>query len=185
MSSRRSGRGHFGCVQRLADWGACSAFSERDTRIRDPVATMLAAAFLLLLAGCERNTLDRQMEELCKKDGGVKVYETVKLPASELETIWQYASTAKSRVDYYGPEYRAVSTREVLIGKDARAETGEGRLARLYWAIYRRSDDRLLGEQVEYRRNAGDPFTFGFQPSSAYCPQVERGLARSIFVKGD
>ena len=125
------------------------------------------------------------MEELCRKDGGVKVYETVTLPASEFETIWTYVTTAKSDADYYGPAYRAVSTREVLVGKNAKPGTGEGRLSRLYWAIYRRSDNHLLGEQVEYRRDAGDLFTFGFQPSSASCPHVDRGVARSIFVKGD
>ena len=38
------------------------------------------AAALLLLTVCEKFALDRQMEELCKKGGGVKVYETVTLP---------------------------------------------------------------------------------------------------------
>ena len=46
-------------------------------------ATLLLtfAALTTALAGCERWSLDRQMEELCKKDGGIKVYETVTLPA--------------------------------------------------------------------------------------------------------
>ena len=35
---------------------------------------------IALISGCEKFELDRQMEELCKKDGGVRVYETVKLP---------------------------------------------------------------------------------------------------------
>ena len=185
MSSKRSRPRHFRCVQRSSDWGACSALSKRETRTRGLVATMLATVFPLLLAGCERNTLDRQMEELCKKDGGVKVYETVTVPAHEYEAIWKFANTATSPADYYGPKYRAVATREVLVGKDAKAGSGTGQLSRLYWAIHRRSDGRLLGEQVEYRRDGGDPFTFGFQPSSAACPHVEGSFAQSIFVKGD
>lgn len=149
---------------------------------------MLATVFPLLLAGCERNTLDRQMEELCKKDGGVKVYETVTLSAREFEELRQYPLTAKSPADFYGPQYRAVSTKEALVGKNARAGTGEGQLSRLYWAIYRRADDRLLGEEVRYLRVGGDLLTFiGFQPSSASCPHVEHylGLGQSIFIKGD
>jgi hypothetical protein len=144
---------------------------------------------LLGLAGCERWELDRKMAELCKKDGGVKVYETVTLPASEFSSTGQplakYLPLAKSDADYLGPDYRYVSKREILVGQDARPESGDGQLTRLYWAIYRRADDRLLGEQVEYRRSGGDLFTFGFQPSSASCPRVERDLAQLVFRKGN
>ncbi len=41
----------------------------------------------LALSGCEKFALDRQMEELCKKDGGVKIYETVTLPASMFDRL--------------------------------------------------------------------------------------------------
>lgn len=153
--------------------------------VRLLTAAMVTAFSLLTLAGCERYELDRQMEALCKKDGGVKIYETVTLPAREYEAIWKYAAVARSPADYYGPEYRAVSTREVLVGKNAKAETGAGQLARLYSAIYRRSDGRLLGEEVQYRRDGGDPFTLGFQPSSAACPHIDPGVAKAIFIKGE
>ena len=157
--------------------------------MRSVVAIPLAAVLLLTLAGCERWALDRQMEELCKKDGGIKVYETVTLPASDFSNVGQplarYARLAMSEADYLGPDYRYAARREVLIGEDAKPQKGEGQLVRLYWAIHRRSDGKLLGEQVEYRRIGGDLFTFGFQPSSASCPRVERGVERSIFIKGD
>ena len=35
------------------------------------------------LYGGEKAVLDRQVRELCAKDGGIKVYETVKLPAEK------------------------------------------------------------------------------------------------------
>ena len=45
--------------------------------------------FVLLAAvaisGCEKYALDRQMEELCKKDGGVRIFEHVKLPANRFD----------------------------------------------------------------------------------------------------
>lgn len=43
------------------------------------------AAILASLAGCEKYALDRQMAELCKKDGGLEVYETVTLPRSAFD----------------------------------------------------------------------------------------------------
>ena len=149
----------------------------------------LATVSLLLLIGCERWALDRQMEELCKKDGGVKVYETVTLPASEFSNIGQplarYARLATNDEERLGPDYRYVTKREVLVGATANPQQGEGRLVRLYWAIYRRSDGKLLGEQVEYRRIGGDGFTFGFHPSNSSCPHGEHDVPTSVFMKGD
>ena len=157
--------------------------------MRRVVAIPLTAISLISLAGCERWALDRQMEELCKKDGGVKVYETVKLPASEFSKTGQplarYIPLAKSDADYLGPDYRYLRKIEILDGKNADIEKGEGRLTRSYVAIYRKSDEHLLGESVSYGRGGGDGFTFGFQPSGNYCPKPRIDLIKSVFVKGE
>ena len=146
-------------------------------------------ALLVALLGCERWALDRQMEALCAKDGGVKVYEAVTLPASEFSNVGQplarYAQISRSGTDYFGPDYKYVNKREILVGKNARVENGEGVLARTYSAVYRRSDDKLLGESVLYSRGGGDFFTFGFQPSGNVCPLRGPDLAKSIFLKGE
>ena len=151
--------------------------------------TFTCLALCVALSGCERWALDNQMEELCAKDGGVKVYEKVTLPASDFSNVGQplarYAQIARSDADYYGPDYKYVNKREILVGKNARPEHGEGVLAREYSAVYRRSDDKLLGESVLYSRGGGDFFTFGFQPSGNVCPLRGPDLARSIFVKGE
>jgi hypothetical protein len=137
-----------------------------------------------LVAGCERYRLDQQMEELCRKDGGIKVHEVVKLPPAEREALLAYRKTAWPHEDRYGSEYRYVREHEVLVGKDADPEKGQGQLARWHYAIYRRSDNRLLGEFVAYTRSGGDTFTFGFHPSSNYCPKPSADLAHSIFLEG-
>ena len=155
--------------------------------VRVAFSIALVMGSLLTLVGCERWALDRRMEELCKKDGGVKVYETVTLPASEFSDTGQplarYIPLAKSDADYLGPDYRYVQEREVLIGMTANAEKGEGRLSRWYLAIYRRSDGRLLGESISYGRTGGDGLTFGFQPSGDHCPKPRNDLVKSVFVK--
>jgi hypothetical protein len=155
--------------------------------MRSMVAMLFAAISLLALAGCERDALDRQMWELCKKDGGVKVYETVTLPDSEFTNsgtpLRRFIPLAKSIADYLGPDYRYVRNEEVLVGKNADIEKGEGRLTRVYYAIYRRSDGRLLGEAVWYGRGGGDGFTFGFQPSGNSCPKPSVDLIKSVFLK--
>lgn len=151
-----------------------------------PWALLLA---VIPIAGCERYALDRQMEELCKKDGGVKVYETVTLPASEFSNLGQplakYGQQPYSVEHSLGPDYRYVEKRTFLVGAQANPRKGEGQLMRWYHAIYRRSDDRLLGESVWYHRGGGDGFTFGFQPSGKSCPRFDRDLAQSVFTKGN
>ncbi len=52
---------------------------------------------VLTLTGCEKDELDRQMEALCAKDGGNKVYETVALPADMFSESGQPFSSVKSR----------------------------------------------------------------------------------------
>ncbi len=154
---------------------------------------MTDAALVVLLAlgtsGCERWRLDQQMEVLCKQDGGIKVYETVTLPASEFSNVGQplarYAKQAKSPEERLGPDYRYVWQRTVLFGVGAKLQAGEGTLVRNHLSITRRADGRLLGESVSYARGGGDGFTFGFQPSGNHCPNPRIDLIGSVFIKGD
>ena len=161
--------------------------------MRSIVAITLAAILLLTLVGCERWALDRQMEELCKKDGGIKVYEAVILPATfyvqhgELRSgpnmpVAQDAWFVRIGLD---DNYRLYVHDERIVGKEARHDRGEGSLNRVHEAIYRWPEKRLLGEAVWYARNGGDWFTLGFQPSGKSCPHFTRGLAQSIFTKGE
>ena len=156
--------------------------------MRYMIALSLTAILLSALSGCERYALDRQMEELCKKDGGVKVYETVTLPASEFnnlgEPLGRYWKPGTPEEERFGPDYKFVQKREILVGTNAKAERGEGQLTRWYEAILRRSDGRILGESILYDRSGGDGFTFGFQPSGNSCPKPRVGLFTSVFVKG-
>ena len=147
-----------------------------------------AVIALVFLSGCERWALDRQMEELCKKDGGIKVYEKVrdsKMEFSNGAPFYRHISPGWPQDEYYGPDYKYVVTREILFGKDADIERGEGRLTRTYAALYRRADERLLGESISYGRGGGDFFTFGFEPSGNACPLPRVDLASSVFSRGD
>jgi hypothetical protein len=150
-------------------------------------AVKLAAALTVVLSvsGCSKYELDRQMEALCMKDGGVKVYETVTLSPVAYDALSKFKVTAKSNEDYYGPDYRYVSLRDVLVGKGVDTDYGRGQLAREYEAIFRKPDERLLGESVAYSRAGGDGFTFGFMPSANRCPRPRVSLQQSVFLKGE
>lgn len=143
-----------------------------------------------LLAGCERYALDRQMEELCKVDGGVKVYETVALPSTLYDKYGVLIHGPWLRMpedaDFYrigDDDYRVITKRTYMVGRNARPSEGEGQLVRVHVTVYRWRDRHLLGESISYWRGGGDGFTFGFQPSSNHCPQPLADVVQLVFAK--
>jgi hypothetical protein len=152
--------------------------------MRRLVKTIPLVVAALWLTACEKYALDRQMEELCKKDGGVKVYETVKLPGSEFDSqgqpLTKYIMAAKEE-EKFGPDYRYVVLREEL--KTGDPFKGEGRLTRFEESIYRRADSKLLGNAVTYSRAGGDLIVLS-HPSSNSCPKPRINLVTEIFLKG-
>lgn len=142
------------------------------------------AVVALTLAGCEKFALDQQMEELCKKDGGVKVFETVTLP-SEMFDQWGDPFPGwrgRKLEDRLGPDYRFVVETEYL--KQGNPQKGEGRLDRTVTRVLRRSDGRLLGEAISYGRSGGDFIAFA-HPTSKSCPSYtsdEEWVIKSVFL---
>jgi hypothetical protein len=138
-----------------------------------------------LLTGCEKVFLDRQMEALCKSDGGVKVYETVTLAPTMFDNLgdpfpgWPNRSTE----DRFGSDYRNLV--ETVLLKNGDPQKGEGRLARTSQKILRRVDGKLLGEAVTYYRSGGDFIPYA-HPSSNSCPvypNVTDTVVRAVFLK--
>ena len=123
---------------------------------------LFAVMLLPLLAGCEKDRLDAQVRDLCAKDGGVKVYETVKLPPEEFDKYGAVRipskQDAKSEDQYYY-EWN------VLHYKD-----GNPSMRRDHFLVFRRSDSKLLGEAISYARRGGD-MPGPWHPSSFRCPE--------------
>ena len=142
-------------------------------------------ASMSLLSACEKYELDRQMEALCKKDGGVCVYETVELPKSQFNDLGspfsKEYSQAKRQEDRLGSDYRFVTNVEIL--KDGDALKGQGELMRFHEQIFRRSDGKLLGESMLFGRSGGDFIAFA-HPTSDSCPRQQNTmtLIKSVFV---
>ena len=88
---------------------------------------------MLLLAGCEKDRLDEQVKVLCAKDGGVKVYETVKLPKesfTEHGDLKFYRATKGE--DALGPDY-------IFVSENHGDRSGNPRSQALHYQIVRRS----------------------------------------------
>lgn len=132
----------------------------------------------LLLAGCEQGRLDKQVRELCAKDGGIKVYETVKLPAEKFDK-WGMVNFYKPTQgeNALGPEY--IYKEETTYYK-----RGNPDLFRMHTKVLRRADGEILGESVFYKRGGGD-LPGPWEGSSFMCPElsVANDVLRQVFVR--
>lgn len=141
------------------------------------IATLLiAAAMLPILTGCERARLDQQVKELCAKDGGIRVYETVKLPPEKFDKYG--VVRIPSRRDAK-PEDEYFYDNETTY-----LQAGNPSLRRSYTNVVRRSDSKVLGEAISYHRVGGD-IPGPWHPSSFACPKpADLSLEKAIFVRG-
>lgn len=177
--------------RRTASLNGASSLVDR-IRERSIIPIQLTAILLLALTGCERYALDRQMDELCKKDGGIKIYEKVILPATYFNAtgglilgpaVAQSSDASSRRIGE--DEYRIVTHQIYIAGsRSTDVQGGHGVLVRVRVSIIRSRDKFLLGEQVWYHRGGGDGFTFGFQPSGKSCPLFTQDLTQLVLPRG-
>lgn len=136
----------------------------------------------------EKARLDREVDRLCALDGGVKVYETVALPPDKFNKWGEinfYKPTQKIE-DTLGPEYiYHWDTHYYRKGDPATQGAQETSMKRDHIKISRKSDMKLLGEFILYRRGGGD-LPGPWVPSSYRCPGSEVNevsLMKQVFIK--
>lgn len=146
------------------------------------VAAVSAMVFLGLLwfAEGEKWLLDQQVRELCAKDGGVRVYEKVRLPAKKFDELKRanFVLPDKSRTASSSDEYYSETDQHYY-------RKGNPEVSRRQYRVIRRSDQKILGELVFYGRGGGD-LPGPWYGSSFTCPDPTRVHFESeIFVKGN
>lgn len=128
---------------------------------------LLTGAMLVAIAlgGCEKWRLDARVRELCAKDGGMRIHETVTLPPEQFDQwgmVKFYRPTEGENA--LGPEY--VFVHEVIYFR-----RGNPQMTRERYSITRRMDGKLLGESVLYGRGGGD-MPGPWHESSLSCPET-------------
>ena len=122
---------------------------------------------------------DYQVREMCAKDGGIKIYETVTLPPEKFNEWGQ--------VNFYRPmqKDKALGSEYQFKENITALKTGDPELVRYHHQVFRRSDGRLLGETISYGRGGGD-LPGPWEPSNYHCPPTssssEIALFKNIFV---
>ncbi|QOJ23449.1 MAG: hypothetical protein HRU78_07095 [Gammaproteobacteria bacterium] len=153
------------------------------------VLLLIAAAIVYATFFTEKARLDREVDRLCAIDGGIRVYETVKLPPDKFNE--------RGEVIFYQPTQRIEDSLglEYIFQWDVHyykkgdpAVTGpqDTVMKRTHIQIIRKSDMKILGEFVLYSRGGGD-FPGPWAPSSYRCPSAAKAssgkLMRRIFIQ--
>lgn len=154
-------------------WKAESLTHRRVAKITCTFWFVYLAWFMI---GGERILLDRKVDKLCAQDGGIKVYETVMLPADRFDK-WgniqipekKYLNNMESEPDYY------------WVNDMKFFKNGNPDLYRDNYRIFRTSDGKLLGESVCYVRRGGD--LPGPWHSSSYSCKKDLDLPKQIFFE--
>lgn len=143
-----------------------------------PLVILAATTVLLLLSACEKDRLDAQVKELCAKDGGIKVYETVKLPAEKFDKYGAVRIPSKQDAKPLDEYYYETRMHHF--------KSGNPEMWRLHFTVYRRVDNKLLGEAINYSRRGGD-IPGPWHPSSFGCPENAdiSDLKKQLFIKTD
>jgi hypothetical protein len=117
---------------------------------------------------------DAQVREMCEKDGGITIYETVTLPANYFNQWGQPNFYDPIGGEYaLGNEYTYKENKTMYRDKDPAVSRREYR-------VFRRDDGKLLGKSITYVRGGGD-IPGPWHPSSFRCPK--EGGVIPLFVK--
>lgn len=134
-------------------------------------AISVTAMFLWVAVG--RNMwLDQQVREMCAKDGGVKVYETVELTPDLLDWAGRIHIPAKEKAKTEDKYYAEWDTYYY--------QKGNPEIWRDHIRIIRHIDGEIMGEAVGYSRRGGG-LSGPWHPSSFRCPE-KWDLEPSIFI---
>jgi hypothetical protein len=125
---------------------------------------------------------DRLVDELCNKDGGIRVHETVELRSSSAADKLPRVRPKHLKEDS-DPFYYVSSTSDIL-GRNDSQDTAALTVFRIETALHRSSDDKLLAVRVAYVRRGGDPVG-PWHPSSYHCPPpaTTGDLIRSVLKR--
>lgn len=142
------------------------------------VGAIVTLAGLLWLAQGATWQADKQVRELCAKDGGVRVYETVTLPAERFDKWGNVNISNKQHAkpsDEYYSEFEDLYLRQ-----------GKPNLQRIQTWIVRKSDGKVLGESVRYLRTRGG-LPGPWVGKSFMCPQIAdaEGKLEKLIFKGE
>lgn len=157
-------------------------------RISGAIAIVLILSIWWTVPTYRKWRADKLVDELCAKDGGIKVYETVTLPSSMFNEYGQpkikFAGHVATDSDTSGSGlYFSIESTDI-IGDQNQSDISKLVVWKSRISLLRSSDGKVLGETICYSRRGGDAIG-PWHPSSYSCPKSasEWDLAGKVVCK--
>lgn len=123
---------------------------------------------------------DKLVDNLCAKDGGVKVFERAILPKNKFNKFGQ-PQIADKKYATAADKYYSTWTTKDIYGNSNSSNYNSLVIFRSEHDYFRKSDGKLLGKMIIYVRRGGDPI--GPWHSSHYTCPDKKSLIDNIFIK--
>lgn len=142
------------------------------------VAVIGIYTWFLWIAIGQNIWLDHQVRELCAKDGGVRVYETVELTPDLID--WA------GRISLPDKKWAKPTDKYYCEWDDFYFRKGDPDLKRTTVRIVRQSDKKVLGEWITFSRGGGG-LPGPWHGSGYSCQDISQEIKfePAIFIKGD
>ncbi len=140
--------------------------------------TLVLYIWFLWIAVGRNMWLDHQVREMCAKDGGIKVYETVELPRERFD---KYGNYHISPCGFTKPKDKyCLESKDHYYLRGNPVSTGSPDFFQSIYRVIRQSDGKVLGERSSFiRRGGGLPGPWHL--TSFSCPG-RISLVKSIFI---
>ena len=134
-----------------------------------PLVLISASFGLFLYLSVSQARWDSRVRELCARDGGVTVFETISVSPEEFAALPTTGGlTAIPTQSAMGPKAPAFFTSTETV-----VSNGNPRVTRQEHLVKRSSDGKVIGRIVSYSRVGGDIPTIA-HPSSFHCPDYKK-----------
>jgi hypothetical protein len=152
---------------------------------------------LSLLTGCatlNKTYLDAEVDRLCAKDGGARIYERIYVTPEQYAKLHEYYTSNLSLDEHIKKTFGEgvfiyKDEKEFIRGSKDVNEQREPQLVRYHDQLIRVSDKKVIAEAVQYYRYGSDGVVarqIGMYPSYYSCPEKDRILGDvldKIFIK--
>jgi len=158
------------------------------------IETLARAMLITALAGCagyvpgRQAYWDEKVKEMCEKDGGVTIYERVRISKTEINRR-VLPMTADGRLSFTTKESAHPEAPIYAEERITYLRESNPRVRRTESEILRRTDEAIVARWVIYARAGGD-FPTGFSEGTSFiCPDLQKmttDLHEQLFiVEGD
>lgn len=148
---------------------------------------ILIIAALIITVGfyeARKTYWDNKVRDMCKKDGGVKVYDTISITNSQYEKLEKIQGSLSIPPQSLAKQENLVFS----IMSESVIRDSNPKVRRNEQIVIRQSDGKIIGKIISYDRVGGDFPTIIGHPTHYGCPKskdIYKDQSKFVVIKGE